>query len=387
MTFTLRWGIIATGGISTKFAEDLFIDPATRESDVAHKIAAVGSRSVASAQKFIDRLQSNPSPNQWGEVGWNAWGLEHGVLDGAKAYGSYDEVFADANVDAVYIGTPHTFHHANAKAALLAGKHVLCEKPFTFDLEELDELIKIAKEKNLFLMEAVWTRFHPIAYALQDLLKSGRLGKIKRMSADFSMNFEPDTRPDSNRMVDPEQGGGSLLDQGPYPSVWAMLALHQHPDNTDSDPRVVASYQKVYERSGVDAASTWVVSWKDFADATLVTDMTASGFNDACAVITCEEADVALAYPPWRPERFTIVPHASFEPGSIKERETNEFPATKAGGGMHYEADEVARCIRDGKTESERMPLAESRITQRWLDDVRKAGGTVLKDRKSTVGQ
>ncbi len=64
-----------------------------------------------------------------------------------------------------------------------------------------------------------------------------------------------------------------------------------------------------------------------------------------------------------------------------------EYPATKAGGGMHYEADEVARCIRDGKTESERMPLAESRITQRWLDDVRKAGGTVLKDRKSTVGQ
>lgn len=81
------------------------------------------------------------------------------------------------------------------------------------------------------------------------------------------------------------------------------------------------------------------------------------------------------------------MPHASFEPGNIKERETKEYPTTKAGGGMHYEADEVARCIRDGKTESERMPLAESRVTQRWLDDVRKAGGSVLKDRKSTVGQ
>ncbi len=96
-------------------------------------------------------------------------------------------------------------------------------------------------------------------------------------------------------MVDPAQGGGSLLDQGPYPSVWAMLALHQHPDNTDADPRVVSSYQKIYKRSGVDAASTWVVSWQDFADATLFTDMTASGFDDACAVITCEEADVAIA--------------------------------------------------------------------------------------------
>lgn len=97
------------------------------------------------------------------------------------------------NVDVVYIGTPHTFHHANAKAAILAGKNVLCEKPFTFDLAELDELIELAREKDVFLMEAVWTRFHPIAYAVQDVLKSGKLGKVKRMFADFSMNFEPDS--------------------------------------------------------------------------------------------------------------------------------------------------------------------------------------------------
>lgn len=93
----------------------------------------------------------------------------------------------------MYIGTPHTFHHANAKAALLAGKNVLCEKPFTFDVAELDELMAIAKEKKLFLMEAVWTRFQPIAYAVQDVLKSGKLGQVKRMFADFSMNFEPDS--------------------------------------------------------------------------------------------------------------------------------------------------------------------------------------------------
>lgn len=140
---------------------------------MSHKIAAVGSRSVESAQKFIVRLKANPSPNQWGVDGSNQWGLENGVLDGVKACGSYDDVFADPvslpiraltsggrdmltppqNVDAVYIGTPHTYHHHNARAALLAGKHVLCEKPFTFNLEELDELIQIAKEKKLFLME------------------------------------------------------------------------------------------------------------------------------------------------------------------------------------------------------------------------------------------
>lgn len=98
--------------------------------------------------------------------------------------------------------------------------------------------------------------------------------------------------------------------------------------------------------------------------------------------------DLALtADPPWRPETLTIVPHASFEPGSIKERSSTKYPvaAKGAGGGMHYEADEVARCIRDGKTQSDRMPLAESRITQGWLDAVRKQGNTVLKERKPTV--
>lgn len=95
-------------------------------------------------------------------------------------------------------------------------------------------------------------------------------------------------------MIDPEQGGGSLLDQGPYPSVWCMLALHQHPDNKDKDPQVVSSYQRIYERSGVDAMSHWIVEWKGFAEARCLTDMTASGLSEATAVITCQEADLVI---------------------------------------------------------------------------------------------
>lgn len=181
-------------------------------------------------------------------------------------------------------------------------------------------------------------------------------------------------------MIDPKQGGGSLLDMGPYPSVWAMLALHHHPDNKDRSPRVVTSYQKIYPRSGVDAMSHWIVDWKDFAQCRCLTDMTTSGYKNATAIISCEEGDLVIPYPPWRPSSFSIVPHPEEEPqGKITKTETFEHPVAE-GGGMHYEADEVARCIRDGKTESERMPLEESRITQIWLDDVRKAGDSVLKN-------
>ncbi|KAL7422046.1 hypothetical protein Q5752_003819 [Cryptotrichosporon argae] len=440
-TFTLRWGIISTGAIAGRFTSDLLVDPSTRGvADVAHAVAAVGSRSVASARAFLDRLAEGAQ----GEAA--QWGVDRGFLKDTKAYGSYDEVFADADVDAVYIGTPHTYHFANAKAALLAGKHVLCEKPFVLDVAELDELAALAKDKNVFLMEsvgavrldptdhvsitrrfkeeipagripagspnnppdrdraahepsaqgpaltprAVWTRFHPIAYAVQDIIHSGKLGKVKRFAADFSMDFDPDNKPDSNRMVDPALGGGSLLDMGPYPSVWAMLVLHQHPANTDRAPRVVASHQTLYARSGVDANSRWLVQWDGLAQAQLMTDMTTWGAKESTVVVSCEEADLVIEYPPYRPQAFSIVPHAAPADGgaatSVVAKERFEHPV-HAGGGMHYEADEVARCVRDGRTESARMPLEESRIVQAWLDHVRTHGPTVLAAQKGNAAK
>ncbi|KAE8540276.1 hypothetical protein D1P53_003220 [Cryptococcus gattii VGV] len=111
----------------------------------------------------------------------------------------------------VYIGAPHGLHHCNAKDALWAGKHVL-ENPACLEVEELDELIKIAMRMSCFFMEAVWTRFQPIAYAVEEVIKSGILGKPRRFSADFSMDWDLDDSPDSSRIVNPALGGGSLLD-------------------------------------------------------------------------------------------------------------------------------------------------------------------------------
>ncbi|WVO15605.1 hypothetical protein L204_103265 [Cryptococcus depauperatus] len=379
---TLRWGIISTGSISTQFVHDLLVDPATRNvKDVAHTVAAVGSRSLESAQIFIDKLKSSSEEHSW------AYGIKQGLLKSTRAYGDYHGVYNDSNVDAVYVCTPHTLHHRNAKDALLAGKHVLCEKPFTLDLEELQELIAIAKEKKLFLMEAVRTRFLPIAYAIENVIESGILGKPKRFIADFSMDWNADSAPDNSRMIDPVLGGGSLLDMGPYPSVWAMLLLYRHPQNTDKSPKVLTSYQTVYERSGVDISSQWLVQFEGLAQAQLMTNLDNTGLRKSTTALECEEGDLVIEYPPYQPSTFHIIPRPDRFNSSIKEKTTHHYPLDDGNNGMSYEADEVARCIRDGKLESKRMPWDESQIVQGWFDIVRKNGPTKIAQLRGTAGQ
>lgn len=222
-------------------------------------------------------------------------------------------------------------------------------------------------------------------------------------------------------MVNPDLAGGSILDQwvlmfarpgplaeiclrGPYPSVWAMLALYQHPDNNKTAPKLVSSYQHIYPKTGVDQSSRWVLEWPglDGVVANLMTDIHTAGYAPATALIQCEKADIAIectshiaspgctglthgSDPPYRPERFNIIPHSDGA-GNVKDKKEEFRYPVAAGGGWHYQADEVARCVRDGKIESERMPWEESRVVQSWFDQVRKQGGSVLKDLKGKSG-
>lgn len=216
----------------------------------------------------------------------------------------------------VYIGTPHNFHHLNAKGALLAGKHVLCEKAFTFDLEELDELIKIAREKKLFLMESVACR--PIRALLIRIGPCGRdsspsPSRSKRCCSRASSAKCSDSRPTSPtlstltvsetkpNMNQTEQYSNAsqpphhqprpgrwrsprhvislsarlrtelTIFRGPYPSVWAMLLLHRHPDNKERKaPKFINSHQSIYQRTKVDQRSRWLVDWEDVSEAAQV---------------------------------------------------------------------------------------------------------------------
>ncbi|KAE8537628.1 hypothetical protein D1P53_006337 [Cryptococcus gattii VGV] len=244
---TLNWGIISTGDISTNFAHHLPIDPTSRNTrDVNHKNADKAVRGES----------------------W-AWGVKNGVLDCIKARTTYEEVYSDPDVTVVYVGALHVLHHRNPKDALLAGKHVL-QKPACLEVKELDELSKIAKEKNLlygvghlsplFICPYLYLPLSP--NAVEEVIKSDILGKSRSFSADFSMDVKLDASADSNRMINLALGGGSLLDMSAHPSVWAMFLVHRHPLNTDKNPNVLFTHQSIYPGSGVDINSRWLVKWK-----------------------------------------------------------------------------------------------------------------------------
>src|SRR5438046_4644956 len=152
----------ATGWIASVFTKDLLVDPKTRNvSDVKHEIvAAASSKSAEQAKNFLQ---------------------ECGVPLPAAAYGSYAELVADKNVDIVYIATPHSHHFQNAMLCLNAGKHVLCEKSFTVNASQAKILVAKAKKRNLFLMEAVWTRFFPLSVEIRRLVQDGKIGKVHRV--------------------------------------------------------------------------------------------------------------------------------------------------------------------------------------------------------------
>lgn len=186
--------IRATGGIAKTFAEDLAIDPTSREvHDVVHEItAAASSDSISRAQDFLRVIKA---PSQ------------------AKAYGSYQDLVNDPICDIIYVATPHSLHFQHVMLCLQAGKNVLCEKPLTVNADQAKLLMKTAQNKSLFLMEAMWTRYLPVSLEVEKLVISGKIGKVHRVLADVSFgdNIE-EVWGTQHRMVNMSLAGGALLD-------------------------------------------------------------------------------------------------------------------------------------------------------------------------------
>ncbi|KAF7325609.1 NAD(P)-binding protein [Mycena kentingensis (nom. inval.)] len=355
MTFTLRWGIISTGGIAAKFVQDLLIDPKTRNvDDVAHKVVAVGSRSIDTAKAFIDKYAPGDSS--------------------IKAYASYAEVYADPDVDVIYVATPHTYHYENSLDAIKAKKHVLCEKPVTSNLAELKALLAAAKEHGVFFMEAMWTRFQPCPLAVMKVLESGELGAPVTVQADFSIDFDIENLPKTHRILDPALGGGAILDLGPYPLVWAIMALYENAANGNTFPSTISGSIVKTPLTNVDANTSFTLNFpKIFAQAVLSCNINTTMQNPA-ATIRCKKGVIHVAAPPYCPKSYKVEYFGA--DGKVEREEEKKFDYV--GLGMHWEADEVARCVRDKKMESAAWGHDKSVLCMTVFDEVRKQGGYEL---------
>lgn len=317
---TIRWGILGAGGIAASFATGLsFLDDA--------ELVAVGSRAAHTAEAFGERFN-----------------IPH-------RHASYEALVNDPDVDVIYVASPHPYHHPHTLLCLNAGKAVLCEKPFTINATEAADLIRVAREKRLFLMEAMWTRFLPLFVRLRAMLAEGVIGDVRIVHADFSFRAEFNPQ---GRLFAPELGGGALLDAGIYPVSMASMIL--------GTPTEVTGYAHLGE-TGVDEQAAIVQRYAGGQLALLATATRTAGPQQV--IIRGTTGYITINN--WlRGTQMTIS-----RPGQPDE--LIEEPLV--GNGYNYEAAEVMRCLRAGELESPIMPLDETLTLMQTLDRIRAPWG------------
>ena len=327
----IRWGILGTGYIANLFAAGL-----TALDNVS--LVAVGSRAQASADVFGD-----------------TWHVPH-------HHGSYEALANDPDVDAIYIGTPHPYHCENTLLCLNASKHVLVEKPFAMNARQARAMIDLARQKERFLMEAMWTRYLPAMILVRQWIAGGEIGDVRLVRAHFSFMASFDLK---SRLFAPELGGGALLDAGIYPISFAHMIL--------GTPGTVYS-TLVRGKTGTDDVSSYMFGYDGGKTALL-----SSGVQLAIPV----EAEVfgtngyIKIHEPWlRPRVVTLakLPQAGSDSKLIYDGipfdKQTVYPPTR-GNGYNYEAHEVGQCIRAGRSESATMPLDETLAIMETLDKIR----------------
>ena len=328
---TTRWGVIATGKIAHSFAADLVVTPGSR-------LAAVGSRRPESAEAFA-----------------SAYGAD-------RAYGSYEAVAADPDVDVVYVATPHTLHVENVRTCFAHGKAVLCEKPVALNAPDANALVTEARSRGLFFMEAMWMRCNPAIRAVQDLVATGAIGDVHAVSADFG--FVPD-QPPEHRVFNPDLGASALLDIGIYPLTFAWLFL--------GEPTSIVSTGQLSDR-GVDFSSASLLGYASGATAAATCTMLA--VTPSRAMVAGTLGNIEL------PRRF----HSPSE-YTVTITDSPQSPRTYAvdvlGNGYVHEIEEVQRCLREGLTESPLVPPDDTVALMRQMDQIRAQTGTSLPGRST----
>ena len=322
MKKTYNWAILGCGKIARKFVEDLkLLENA--------KLYAASSRNLDNAQAFA-----------------SDFGFE-------KAYGSYDEMVQDPEVDIVYIATPHAMHLAHSTLCLDHKKAVLCEKAFAMNTKEVDQMIKASKDNNTFLMEAFWTIFSAKFIKVLELSKEKELGQLRFVKSDFM--FKADFDPDK-RLYNIDLGAGSLLDIGIYPIFRSLMILGK--------PTSIKTMANI-RSTGVEESIIMLFGYENGAMAVLTSSFESSCKNET--ELCFEHGFIKFVREP----EFPIL----IERNGIQEEIHFEQPK---GMGYELEAIHVMECLDQGFIESPVLPLSTSRELMRIMDAVRKDAGIVF---------
>ncbi|WP_431160273.1 Gfo/Idh/MocA family protein [Flagellimonas beolgyonensis] len=320
METKIRWGIVGPGKIAIKFAVDLQL-----VKDAA--LTGVASRDLGRAKAFAEE-----------------YNIPH-------AFGSYDELFQSDVVDALYIATPHNFHKDLAIAAMKNGKHVLCEKPMGISRAEVEEMVAVAKANNVFLMEALWSRFNPTIQQVKDKVEQGQIGDLTYLHADFA--FYGLDRDEDSRILNPNLASGSILDIGIYPIFLSYLLLGM--------PETILAASNFHE-NGTELQSSMIFQYPN-AQAVLYSGLTSNSHMEA--EISGSQGEIFLR-PRWHEARGYRLVKGELE-------EVVELPLK--GNGYYYEILEVNRCLRANKIESDLWSHQNSLDLAWLLDKVREICG------------
>ncbi len=323
---TIRWGIISTGNIASKFASACIFE---NERSGRSVLSAVASRDAQKAAVFAEK-----------------WHI-------SRSYGSYEALFADAEIDAVYIATPHNSHAALSIAALKAGKAVLCEKPVSLTEAEFLPVVETARKMNCFFMEAMWMKFNPSFRAALAWMADGRIGTLKYIRTDFFLDspFNP-----AGRLYDPSLGGGALLDVGIYPVTFATMAAgRKRPARLSSIIRNGST--------GVDLYNKAHLVWDTGITADLSSAICLQGLEEMRSGVLIGEKGSILLTNFWMAQSARLLDREG--------RQVENFDAPFECNGYEYEIREVEKCLIEGKKESSVQTWADSIMVMSILDDIR----------------
>lgn len=322
-----KWGILAVGKMSGKFTAGLRM---LRNAE----LYAVGSRDVARAENFA---------------------VQHGFR---RFFGSYEEMVSDPEVKIVYIASPHSLHYEHTMLCLRNKKAVICEKAFSLNSREVEEMINEAKNCNTFLMEALWPPFQPFNQKTREILASGRLGKPVHLYGYFSFiaPFDP-----KDRKFNLSLGGGSLLDIGIYPVIDA-LTFFGIPDEVKASA--------VFGPTGSEESVGIIFRYNDGRMATLYSSFR-TNLGIGCDIL-CEKGNITASRGRDMNQKVTLRFH---------DGEQDEFVFSPPAMGYHWEAEEVMKCLDEERTESSVVPLSFSLDLIRTLDRIREEAGIVFPGR------